>query len=109
MPESQVGNKTDLVSQRKVETAAAKEFAESLAMPFLETSAKSARWYRVVSHSLPFPSLSSHPVWISNVELAFLKMASEIKASVSSNPKLGAPAAPVKLGGGRPNPSAGCC
>jgi len=82
-----VGNKTDLVSQRKVETAAAKEFAESLAMPFLETSAKSA----------------------SNVELAFLKMASEIKASVSSNPKLGAPAAPVKLGGGRPNPSAGCC
>merc|ERR1712216_977496 len=35
-----VGNKSDLVQKRAVETEAAKEFAESVNIPFLETSAK---------------------------------------------------------------------
>jgi len=35
-----VGNKVDLVSKKAVETDTAKQFADSLEMPFLETSAK---------------------------------------------------------------------
>ncbi|CAG2108537.1 unnamed protein product [Medioppia subpectinata] len=53
-----VGNKCDLTAKKVVEFAAAKEFAENLGIPFLETSAKSA----------------------TNVEQAFLTMAAEIKA-----------------------------
>lgn len=49
------GNKSDR-DDKVVDTAAAKEFAESLGIPFLETSAKNA----------------------SNVEEAFLTMASEL-------------------------------
>ena len=52
-----VGNKSDLTSKRAVETASAKEFADSLGIPFLETSAKNA----------------------TNVEEAFITMAGEIK------------------------------
>jgi Ras-related protein Rab-1A len=52
-----VGNKSDLTSKRAVETTAAKEYADQLGIPFLETSAKSA----------------------TNVEQAFLTMAAEIK------------------------------
>lgn len=52
-----VGNKSDLVNKKVVEFAAAKEFADSLGIPFLETSAKNA----------------------SNVEEAFLTMARQIK------------------------------
>merc|ERR1712166_969056 len=37
-----VGNKSDLTTKRQVETEAAKEFAESANIPFLETSAKNA-------------------------------------------------------------------
>ncbi|CAM9515230.1 unnamed protein product, partial [Sphacelaria rigidula] len=50
-----IGNKSDR-SDKVVDTAQAKEFAESLGIPFLETSAKNA----------------------SNVEEAFLTMASEL-------------------------------
>lgn len=49
------GNKSDR-EDKVVDTAAAKEFADSLGIPFLETSAKNA----------------------SNVEEAFLTMASEL-------------------------------
>jgi len=52
-----VGNKSDLIDKRAVDEATAKEYAEHLKIPFLETSAKQA----------------------TNVELAFLTMAAEIK------------------------------
>jgi len=57
-----VGNKSDLKDKRKVDTATAKEFADSLGIPFIETSAKNA----------------------SNVEDAFITMASEIKKKMAS-------------------------
>jgi len=63
-----VGNKSDLVNKRVVTTETAKEFAEGLGIPFLETSAKSS----------------------TNVEEAFLTMAAQIKtrmASVAVEPK----------------------
>jgi Ras-related protein Rab-1A len=52
-----VGNKCDLTPKKVVDYNAAKEFADSLGIPFLETSAKNS----------------------TNVESAFLTMASEIK------------------------------
>lgn len=52
-----VGNKSDLVNKKVVDYNAAKEFADSLAIPLLETSAKNA----------------------TNVEQAFLTMAKQIK------------------------------
>ncbi|KAI8606945.1 ras-related protein rab-1A [Chytriomyces sp. MP71] len=52
-----VGNKSDLVDKKVVDTNAAKEFAGTLEIPFLETSAKNS----------------------SNVEQAFLTMAKQIK------------------------------
>merc|ERR1711998_499155 len=59
-----VGNKSDLVSKKQVETQTAKDLADSLTIPFLETSAKSA----------------------TNVEQAFLTMASEIKNRMATAP-----------------------
>ncbi|KAF7242272.1 Ras-related protein Rab-1A [Varanus komodoensis] len=59
-----VGNKSDLASKKAVDYATAKEYADSLGVPFLETSAKTA----------------------TNVEQAFLTMAAEIKNRVSSGP-----------------------
>jgi len=52
-----VGNKSDLIEKKMVDTNTAKEYAESMSVPFLETSAKNA----------------------TNVEQAFMTMASEIK------------------------------
>jgi len=84
-----VGNKSDLTTKRQVEFSVAKEFSESLGVPFLETSAKSA----------------------TNVEQAFMTMASEIKNRMASAPAtkagnqtslpIGKSAQPVK--------SQGCC
>jgi len=59
-----VGNKSDLTSKRQVETESAKEFADSVTIPFLETSAKNA----------------------TNVEDAFMTMAGEIKKRMASAP-----------------------
>jgi small GTP-binding protein len=59
-----VGNKSDLTSKRAVETEAAKEFADSVNIPFLETSAKNA----------------------TNVEDAFMTMAGEIKKRMATAP-----------------------
>lgn len=52
-----VGNKSDLTTKKVVDNTTAKEFADSLGIPFLETSAKNA----------------------TNVEQAFMTMAAEIK------------------------------
>jgi len=52
-----VGNKNDMVDRKQVETDTAKGFADSISIPFLETSAKEA----------------------TNVEQAFLTMAKQIK------------------------------
>lgn len=58
-----VGNKSDLVGKKVVETDTAKQMADQLGIPFLETSAKSA----------------------TNVEQAFLTMAKQIKERMGSN------------------------
>ncbi len=60
-----VGNKCDLVSQKVVDVHTAKEFADQLSIPFLETSAKSAQ----------------------NVEEAFVAMTREIKNGLPSEKK----------------------
>jgi len=57
-----VGNKSDLTSKKVVEYTVAKEFADQLSIPFLETSAKNA----------------------TNVEQAFLTMAKQIKDRTGS-------------------------
>lgn len=57
-----VGNKCDLVNKKQVDFNTAKEFADKLNIPFLETSAKNA----------------------TNVEKAFLTMAAEIKNTIAS-------------------------
>lgn len=59
-----VGNKNDMTARKVVDTATAKEFADSLGIKFLETSAKTSE----------------------NVEAAFLAMAAEIKESTSFQP-----------------------
>jgi small GTP-binding protein len=61
-----VGNKSDLTTKRQVESDAAKEFADSASIPFLETSAKNA----------------------TNVEDAFMTMAGEIKKRMASQPSM---------------------
>ena len=60
-----VGNKSDKPG-RQVETDQAKEFADSVNIPFLETSAKNA----------------------TNVEDAFMTMAGEIKKRMASAPSM---------------------
>jgi len=59
-----VGNKCDLVQKKAVDFDTAKQFADKLDIPFLETSAKQG----------------------SNVEKAFLTMAAEIKNSMAVHP-----------------------
>jgi Ras-related protein Rab-1A len=59
-----VGNKSDLTAKRVVSTEQGKEFADSLGIEFLETSAKTS----------------------TNVEQAFLTMASQIKARMKTQP-----------------------
>ena len=87
-----VGNKSDLTNKKVVEYATAKEFADQLQIPFLETSAKSA----------------------TNVEQAFLTMAKQIKDRMGSstvNNQQGGKST-LKVGSGQ-NVSAqsngGCC
>ncbi|XP_064484593.1 ras-related protein Rab-1A [Ornithodoros turicata] len=84
-----VGNKSDLTTKKVVDYTTAKEFADQLGIPFLETSAKNA----------------------TNVEQAFMTMAAEIKnrmgpptteAGLRSEGKIN-PGTPVKPQG------AGCC
>jgi len=86
-----VGNKSDLTSKKVVEYTVAKEFADQLSIPFLETSAKSA----------------------TNVEQAFLTMAKQIKDRMGSS--TAAPGAAGKSSvitpgqNVQPQQSSGCC
>jgi len=82
-----VGNKSDLVSKRAVETATAKSFADELRIPFLETSAKNA----------------------TNVEQAFLTMATEIKNRMVNTGTGPGPKPTVRPGPGQPVKKSGCC
>lgn len=72
-----VGNKTDLVDEKVVETSVAKEFADSMDIPFIETSAKNA----------------------TNVEQCFQTMASDIKNRLSETNEPNKPEATVKVVG----------
>ncbi|CAJ0559903.1 unnamed protein product, partial [Mesorhabditis spiculigera] len=84
-----VGNKCDLTAKRAVETAAAKEYADQLSIPFLETSAKSS----------------------TNVEQAFLTMASEIKTRMGPMQNAGGQPS-VRITGSQPvqdKKAGGCC
>nr|AGC10822.1 Rab-1 [Eriocheir sinensis] len=83
-----VGNQCDLTHKKVVDYQTAKEYADSLGIPFLETSAKNA----------------------TNVEQAFMTMAAEIKN------RMGPPSAPgsagVKINPSvpvEPQPGGGCC
>jgi Ras-related protein Rab-1A len=85
-----VGNKCDLVSKKAVEYETAKEFADKLEIPFLETSAKAA----------------------TNVEKAFLTMAAEIKNTIASQPqptKTEGQKKTVDVQGAEIAPQGGCC
>lgn len=84
-----VGNKCDLKQKKTVDTETAKDFADKLEIPFLETSAKNA----------------------TNVEKAFMTMASEIKNTVAKQPNVKAGDKPtVEVGGGADvSSSGGCC
>eukprot|EP00997_Jenningsia_sp_PLL12_P006571 NODE_3126_length_812_cov_498.284404_g2603_i0.p1 GENE.NODE_3126_length_812_cov_498.284404_g2603_i0~~NODE_3126_length_812_cov_498.284404_g2603_i0.p1 ORF type:complete len:204 (-),score=50.94 NODE_3126_length_812_cov_498.284404_g2603_i0:139-750(-) len=74
-----VGNKCDLVVKKVVDFNTAKDFADQLGIPFLETSAKNA----------------------TNVEQAFMTMSAEIKRRVAQQQT------PGKLNGGMHLPPAG--
>jgi len=85
-----VGNKCDLNTKRQVDYDTAKEFADKLDIPFLETSAKAA----------------------TNVEKAFLTMAAEIKKTVGKQPSIQpGTKKTVEVGGQDVAPSSGggCC
>jgi len=83
-----VGNKSDLTSKRQVETDAAKEFASSVTIPFLETSAKNA----------------------TNVEDAFMTMAGEIKKRMASTPGASEGSKKITVSGKTESvKSGGCC
>merc|ERR1712167_484621 len=85
-----VGNKSDLTTKKAVDYNTAKEFADSLGIPFLETSAKNA----------------------TNVEAAFMTMAAEIKNRMVNQPQAtgGGGIRPVpKPGGQDVGGKKGCC
>merc|ERR1712129_146632 len=83
-----VGNKSDLAAKRVVSTEQGKEFAESLGIEFLETSAKTS----------------------TNVEQAFLTMASQIKARMKTQPSGAGSGPKVTLNKGKQiSDKSGCC
>merc|ERR1712032_425452 len=82
-----VGNKSDLTSKRAVSAEQGKEFADSIGIEFLETSAKTS----------------------TNVEQAFLTMASQIKARMKAQPSASAAKGNIPLTGTAVNEKSGCC
>merc|ERR1712193_322126 len=83
-----VGNKCDLTTKKVVDYTTAKEYADTLGIPFLETSAKNA----------------------TNVETAFMTMAAEIKNRVGP-PAPSGPTGQVKIESTpvQPKSGSGCC
>jgi len=75
-----IGNKSDMTSKRIVDTNSAKDFADKLGIPFLETSAKNS----------------------TNVEQAFLTMATDIKNRMDASGGNNDPKQPAKLGISKP-------
>eukprot|EP01006_Ploeotia_vitrea_P065790 TRINITY_DN93817_c0_g1_i1.p1 TRINITY_DN93817_c0_g1~~TRINITY_DN93817_c0_g1_i1.p1 ORF type:complete len:205 (-),score=50.57 TRINITY_DN93817_c0_g1_i1:172-786(-) len=86
-----VGNKCDLVVKKVVDFNTAKDFADSLGIPFLETSAKNA----------------------TNVEQAFMTMSAEIKRRIAAQQTPGGGGGGVRLppSGAKiePKKKGGCC
>jgi len=85
-----VGNKSDLTGKKVVEHAVAKEFADELHIPFLETSAKNA----------------------TNVEQAFLTMSKQIKDRMGSSSMASGPGGKSALKVGQTveqKQAGGCC
>uniref|UniRef100_A0A8C9W237 Ras-related protein ORAB-1 n=2 Tax=Scleropages formosus TaxID=113540 RepID=A0A8C9W237_SCLFO len=83
-----VGNKCDLTTKKVVDYTTAKEFADSLGIPFLETSAKNA----------------------TNVEQAFMTMAAEIKKRMGPGATAGgSEKSNVKIQSTPVKPSSGGC
>jgi len=85
-----VGNKCDLTNKKVVDYTSAKEYADQLGIPFLETSAKNA----------------------TNVEQAFMTMAAEIKNRVGPPAAAQAGPAGVKISNSKPvneKAGGGCC
>lgn len=84
-----VGNKSDLTTKKVVDFQTAKEYADQLGIPFLETSAKNA----------------------TNVEQAFMTMAAEIKNRVGPPSSAADQGGKVKFDQSRPVEStkSGCC
>ncbi|TWW59089.1 Ras-related protein [Takifugu flavidus] len=83
-----VGNKCDLTTKKVVDYTTAKEFADNLGIPFLETSAKSS----------------------TNVEQAFMTMAAEIKKRMGPGATAGASEkSNVKIQSKPVNTSSGGC
>ncbi len=84
-----VGNKCDLTSKKIVDYTTAKEYADHLGIPFLETSAKNA----------------------TNVEQAFMTMAAEIKnrmQTVPQTPGVGTTKIDINKTS-QPKSGGGCC
>uniref|UniRef100_A0A0K8SQM5 Ras-related protein Rab-1A n=1 Tax=Lygus hesperus TaxID=30085 RepID=A0A0K8SQM5_LYGHE len=84
-----VGNKSDLTAKKVVDYATAKEFADHLKIPFIETSAKSA----------------------ANVEQAFMTMAAEIRSRVGPSASSGDNPNKLKINESTPvaSSNSGCC
>ncbi|KAG6649021.1 hypothetical protein CIPAW_07G184200 [Carya illinoinensis] len=82
-----VGNKSDLTANKVVSFETAKAFADEIGIPFMETSAKNA----------------------TNVEQAFMAMATDIKNRMASQPMNNVRAPTVQIRGQPVNQKSGCC
>jgi len=82
-----VGNKSDLASKRAVSFEARKEFADSLGIEFVETSAKNA----------------------TNVEKAFMAMSSQIKQKMKTQPSKDPKNTKINPGSSVNQNKGGCC
>jgi len=82
-----VGNKSDLEKKRVVSTEQAQEFANSLGIEFMETSAKNA----------------------TNVENAFTTMSAQIKERMKSQPAAAGPKGTTLTPGESVGGSSSCC